>query len=76
LPGAAIVDLCQMGKAARNALAELSTLRQLSARSTHRVLRVARSIADLNGHEAVADGDVLAAGVLRDPAIHEESLAA
>ncbi len=76
LPGTAIVEACLLGNAARNVLAEFSAVHQLSARSTHRVLRVARSIADLNGNDAVTDQDVLAAGAMRDPQIQAESLAA
>jgi predicted ATPase with chaperone activity len=34
----------------------------------HRLLRVARTIADLAGRLTVDAGDVLAAGMLRDPA--------
>ena len=40
----------------------------LSARSTHRMLRVARTIADLSGRETVSKVDVLSAHGLRDPA--------
>jgi magnesium chelatase family protein len=76
LPGTVVVDACRLGRGARNALAEFAALRQLSARSTHRVLRVARSIADLDGRDEVLAQDVLAAGVMRDPHVQEESLAA
>jgi predicted ATPase with chaperone activity len=41
----------------------------MSARSVHRLLRVARTIADLGQREAVDRHDVLAAGALRDPAL-------
>jgi len=40
----------------------------LSARGIHRLLRVARSIADLDGQTAVDTATVLAAAALRDPA--------
>jgi predicted ATPase with chaperone activity len=43
---------------------------QLSARGIHRVLRVARSIADLAGADQVDEGAILAAATLRDPAAH------
>ena len=76
LPGTAVLETCQLDRAARNALAELSASRHLSARSTHRVLRVARSIADLSGRASVSAEDVLAAGGLRDPAVQIEELAA
>jgi predicted ATPase with chaperone activity len=42
-------------------------MHHLSARQTHRMMRVARSIADLREHERVSADDVLAAVQLRDP---------
>jgi predicted ATPase with chaperone activity len=39
----------------------------MSARGVHRVLRVARTIADLAGRPAVSDEDLLAAATLRQP---------
>jgi magnesium chelatase family protein len=48
----------------------------LSARGRHRVLRVARTIADLAGRERVADGDVLTALSLRQRGQAEGALAA
>jgi predicted ATPase with chaperone activity len=39
----------------------------LSARSIHRLMRVARTIADLMGHERTEKADVLGAHTLRDP---------
>jgi magnesium chelatase family protein len=48
----------------------------LSARGRHRVLRVARTIADLAGRERVADGDVLTALSLRQRGQAESALAA
>jgi magnesium chelatase family protein len=48
----------------------------LSARGRHRVLRVARTIADLAGRERVADGDVLTALSLRQRGQSESALAA
>ena len=52
----------------------LAAARQLSARSIHRLMRVARTIADLDGRAEVSDQDILAAGGLRDPAgpIHDQ----
>jgi predicted ATPase with chaperone activity len=46
----------------------VASIHQLSARGVHRILRVARSIADLNGASTVDEGTVLAAAALRDPA--------
>lgn len=44
----------------------------LSARGRHRVLRVARTLADLAGHDTVARDDVLTALALRQRAADEE----
>ena len=48
----------------------------LSARGQHRVLRVARTIADLNGSEQVRARDVGSALALRSEAQHAGSRAA
>jgi magnesium chelatase family protein len=68
LPGTAVLAACALGRAATNVLEEWSAMHHLSARSVHRLLRVARTIADLDGRAAVSQHDVLAAGILRDPA--------
>ncbi|MEP7159331.1 MAG: ATP-binding protein, partial [Chloroflexota bacterium] len=68
LPGRAVMAACQLGKAGVNVLTELSAMNHLSARQVHRLLRVARTIADLAGRAAVSEHDVLAAAMLRDPA--------
>jgi magnesium chelatase family protein len=67
LPGTAVLAACALNRAATSVLEEWSAMRQLSARSVHRLLRVARTIADLAGRDAVSEHDVLAAGILRDP---------
>ena len=77
LPGTSVLGACGLTRAGTNALEDLSTSRQLSARSVHRLLRVARTIADLDSRAAVSEHDVLAAGSLRDPAGQpEDALAA
>jgi len=77
LPGTAILAACAMTKRAHNVLAELAAERHLTARSTHRLLRVARSIADLGSHVHVDQEDILAAASLRDPiGILDDRLAA
>ncbi len=48
----------------------------LSARGRHRVLRVARTIADLEGHEHVQESDLLLALAMRQRGAGEEALAA
>jgi magnesium chelatase family protein len=77
LPGTAVLTACSLSKTAGNVLAELAAQRQLSARSVHRLLRVARTIADLRGLGAVSVAEVLAAAGLRDPvAAFDDQLAA
>ena len=49
---------------------------KLSARGRHRVIRVARTVADLDGHETVRADDVLTALSLRQRSATEEALAA
>jgi len=68
LPGTAVLEACALTRAGSNVLAEWSAMKHLSARSIHRLLRVARTIADLDGRAQVSEQDVLAAGALRDPA--------
>jgi magnesium chelatase family protein len=68
LPGTAVLAACALTRDATNVLEEWSAMHHLSARSVHRLLRVARTIADLDGRAAVSERDVLAAGSLRDPA--------
>ncbi len=67
LGGRETVAVCRLGDPARDVLAAVAARRGLTARGVHRILRVARTIADLAGREAVDAGDVLAAADLRDP---------
>jgi magnesium chelatase family protein len=67
LNGAAVQAACGLTRAATSSLADVAASRHLSARAVHRLLRVARTIADLEGRAQVSDQDVLAAGGLRDP---------
>ena len=61
---------------AEDALARAYALGTLSARGRHRVLRVARTIADLRRHDAVTSDDVLTALGLRQRGSAESALAA
>jgi magnesium chelatase family protein len=61
---------------AQRALARAYEAGALSARGRHRVLRVARTIADLDRREPVIEADVLLALSLRQRAGTEEALAA
>ncbi|XXQ67621.1 YifB family Mg chelatase-like AAA ATPase [Neisseriaceae bacterium B1] len=53
--------LAQIEPEAKDALAQMLEKLSLSARSFHRILRVARTLADLNGDETVNRGHVLRA---------------
>ena len=61
---------------ARRALAQAYDGGGLSARGHDRVLRVARTIADLDGREAVGLDEVLQALALRTREVADEALAA
>ena len=67
LSGSAAVRACALTPAVNATVSELASDRKLSARGVHRVLRVARSIADLDSHDAVTESDVMAAATLREP---------
>lgn len=67
LTGSAAVRVCALTPAVNSRLTELAAARKLSARAVHRVLRVARSIADLAGRDEATEEDVLAAAALREP---------
>ena len=68
LTGRRTVELCLLQDRARELLALIAARRSLTARGVHRILRVARTIADLDGRAAVEETDLLAAADLRDPA--------
>jgi magnesium chelatase family protein len=61
---------------AAQVLAQAYQVGALSARGRHRVLRVARTIADLEGHDRVIAQDVFTALSLRQRAAAEEAIAA
>lgn len=75
LPGAAVARACALSSRGEHLVADLATGAVLSARGVHRLMRVARTIADLGARASVAEEDVLAAASLRDPA-HVQPLAA
>ncbi len=74
LTGGEVTDAAALDRAARRLLAELAEAGRWSARGVHRVLRVARTIADLGAEPGVSSTSVLAAAGLRDPS--ERSAAA
>jgi magnesium chelatase family protein len=67
LSGRELTDAAMLGTDARRALGELAEAGGWSARGVHRVLRIARTIADLADAPEVDRATVLAAGGLRDP---------
>jgi magnesium chelatase family protein len=66
LRGRQLQRTCAMDRPARDALIEIAHRLDLTARSVHRTLRVARTIADLLGRPGVGAEDILAAASLRD----------
>ena len=67
LPGSAALAACRLDRPTRSALTDLAHLGGLTARGVHRVARVARSIADLDGRPSVEQHDLFAAARLREP---------
>ena len=61
LPSADVVERCLPSRPALHVLVRAGNARALSGRGFHRVLRVARTIADLDGAATVADDHVLEA---------------
>lgn len=68
LSGPRAIEVCNLPGTARELLALLASRRSLTARGVHRIVRIARTIADLAGRERVTDEDLLAAADMRDPA--------
>ncbi|MGI8513266.1 MAG: YifB family Mg chelatase-like AAA ATPase [Solirubrobacteraceae bacterium] len=66
-----IGDLARMDDAAQRALDAAYERDALSARGRHRVVRVARTIADLAGAERIERGHVLQALTLRQRSVHD-----
>jgi magnesium chelatase family protein len=58
LPGNALRRYCQLNEPALRLLAHASAKRQFSARALDRITRVARTIADLAGNDAIAPENV------------------
>jgi len=67
LSGRDLVERCGLEPPGRELLALVAARRGLSARGIHRILRVARAVADLASRDVVTELDVLAAADLRDP---------
>jgi magnesium chelatase family protein len=76
MDGRAVRRHVRLESTAADVLGQAYVAGSLSARGRHRVLRVARTIADLEGHERVTKADVLMALGLRQRGVAEEALAA
>ncbi len=61
LPGATLLRICGLSTATRRLLEKACDSYRLSARGVHRVLRVARSIADLAGKDVVGEPELMEA---------------
>jgi magnesium chelatase family protein len=70
LAGAALLEACVLEPNGRRTLAQLADANGMTARGIHRALRVARTIADLEGRGSVAAPDVTAAVSLREDVAH------
>jgi magnesium chelatase family protein len=68
LSGSAVLKACALSRSTTAVMAELAAAGAMTARGVHRVLRVARTIADLDDRTVVEQADLLAAAALRDPA--------
>jgi len=67
LSGQEVTDVAALAPDARRVIGDLAEAGGWSARGVHRVLRIARTIADLAEDASVAPATVLAAAGLRDP---------
>ncbi|HVM30536.1 MAG TPA: YifB family Mg chelatase-like AAA ATPase [Candidatus Limnocylindrales bacterium] len=67
LPGGLVQNACAVDRATAARLVDLAEVGGMSARGIHRVMRVARTIADLADRASVSESDVLAAAALREP---------
>ncbi len=72
LRGQHLLKACALDSTARQTLTEVATAMELTARSVHRVLRVARTIADLRTLERVRSDEILAATSMRDRSLETE----
>jgi magnesium chelatase family protein len=67
LPGSSAVRMAGLSPAASAALNDLAARAGMSARGVHRVVRVARTVADLEDCDHVGERHVLSAASLREP---------
>ncbi|QQG50341.1 MAG: YifB family Mg chelatase-like AAA ATPase [Candidatus Berkelbacteria bacterium] len=58
IPGANVAKICQIDQAAQDLLEKAAVKFVITGRSYHKLLKVARTIADLDDREAIKTGDV------------------
>ena len=66
LAGASLDAVCRTDRPARELLTDIAQRTGMTGRGVHRVLRVARTIADLADRDVIEAGDVSAAAALRE----------
>jgi magnesium chelatase family protein len=66
LRGRGLLRACGLARSGRVAVTDISAQLELTARGVHRLLRVARTIADLRGRGPVGPDELYAAASLRD----------
>ncbi len=72
LRGRELIEACRLDAPARQVMVDLAASLELTARSVHRVMRVARTVADLDQAERVGSDHILAATSLRDRSTETE----
>ncbi|MEX1297299.1 MAG: hypothetical protein AB1Z67_14145, partial [Candidatus Limnocylindrales bacterium] len=75
LQGQRLLHACAMTDATRLASEDLARGLQLTARGVHRMLRVARTVADLDGRTVVGADHLAAAASLNDRSFEREPAA-
>lgn len=61
IPSGCLLEVCRLDERSGAVLTKAADRHRLSARSVHRVLRVAKTIADIEGRESVGRDDILEA---------------
>ena len=69
LHGESLLRVCGLDRQGRVAVSDIARTLELTARGVHRMLRVARTIADLRELELVTADEVLSAASLRDRSV-------
>ena len=72
LRGQQLLHVCALRESARRTLEDIGQQLELTARGVHRMLRVARTIADLEGRTDVTEDQLAAASSLNDRAFERE----